>query len=197
MHCCNQASKSGSAGPYAGVPTTSLREATLSVSRRGRDWLPWTEGRCYDHNRALAQRSRWQRDRLLEVGELGRYDRELKEAWERFFLPVGEGDDEGVDEDSVRRRARERFAELDRSNLPPIRRDVREGWVARGSLHVIADRLEIGWHPQWLAHLRDRLEEVRDDPAAGTAAAGFGRFASAAPTSSVTSNRRAGSDAEC
>jgi hypothetical protein len=70
----------------------------------------------------------------------------------------------------VRRRAREQFAQLDRSNLAPIRRDVREGWVARGSLHVIADRLEIGWHPQWLAHLRDRLGEVRDDPAAGQAA---------------------------
>lgn len=124
----------------------------------------------YDHNRAFAQRSRWQRDRLLEVGELSRYDRELKEAWERFFLPVGDDDDQKVDADTVRRRAREQFAELDRSNLAPIRRDVREGWVARGSLHVIADRLEIGWHPQWLAHLRDRLGEVRDDPAAGAAA---------------------------
>jgi hypothetical protein len=46
----------------------------------------------YDHNRAFAQRSRWQRDRLLEVGELSRYDRELKEAWERFFLPIGDDD---------------------------------------------------------------------------------------------------------
>jgi hypothetical protein len=124
----------------------------------------------YDHNRAFAQRSRWQRDRLLEVGELGRYDRELKEAWERFFLPVGDDDYEGVDEDALRRRARERFAELDRSHLAPIRRDVREGWVARGSLHVIADRLEIGWHPQWLDHLRQRLGEVVDEGAAGEAA---------------------------
>jgi hypothetical protein len=123
----------------------------------------------YDHNRAFAQRSRWQRDKLLEVGELSRYDRELKEAWERFFLPVGD-DDEDIDEEAVRRQARERFAELDRSNLAPIRRDVREGWVARGSLHVIADRLEIGWHPQWLAHLRERLDEVREDPSPEAAA---------------------------
>jgi hypothetical protein len=33
---------------------------------------------------------------------------------------------------------------------------------------MIADRLEIGWYPQWLAHLRDRLGEAQDD--AGTAA---------------------------
>lgn len=120
----------------------------------------------YDHNRAFAQRSRWQRDRLLEVGELSRYDRELREAWERFFLPVGDDDGQDLDEAAVRRQARERFAELDRSNLAPIRRDVREGWVARGSLHVIADRLEIGWHPQWLTLLRERLGEVRDGTAA-------------------------------
>jgi hypothetical protein len=122
----------------------------------------------YDHNRAFAQRSIWQRDRLLEVGELGRYDQELKEAWERFFLPVGE--DDIADEAEVLRLARERFAELDRSDLAPIRRDVRQGFVARGSLHVIADRLEIGWHPDWLNHLRHRLAEVRDEPGSGQAA---------------------------
>lgn len=125
----------------------------------------------YDHNRAFAQRSRWQRDQLVEVGELGRYDRELKEAWERYFLPLGDNDEtESVDEEAIRGQARERFGALDRSDLAPIRRDVREGWIARGSLHVIADRLEIGWHPLWLAHLRDRLSEVRDDPSAGAAA---------------------------
>lgn len=122
----------------------------------------------YDHNRAFAQRSIWQRDRLLEIGELGRYDQELKEAWERFFLPVGE--DDTADEAEVLRLARERFAELDRSDLAPIRRDVRQGFVARGSLHVIADRLEIGWHPEWLSHLRHRLAEVRDEPGSGQAA---------------------------
>ena len=125
----------------------------------------------YDHNRAFAQRSRWQRDQLVEVGELGRYDRELKEAWERYFLPLGDSDEpESVDDEAIRREARERFGALDRSDLAPIRRDVREGWVARGSLHVIADRLEIGWHPDWLAHLRHRLAEVRDDPSAEAAA---------------------------
>lgn len=124
----------------------------------------------YDHNRAFAQRSRWARDELVEVGELGRYDRELSEAWARFFLPVSDSDPELDDEEAGVRRALELFVELDRSNLPAIRRDVREGWVARGSLHMIADRLEIGWHPSWLEHLKHRLAEVRDEPPAEAAA---------------------------
>jgi hypothetical protein len=118
----------------------------------------------YDHNRAFAQRANWQRERLLNIGELDRYDKELIEEWERFFLPVGEDDDEFMSEDDVKRVARERFQGLDTSDLPRIRRDVRAGFIANGSLHVLADRLTIGWHPKWLEHLRDRLNEVRDTP---------------------------------
>jgi hypothetical protein len=29
---------------------------------------------------------------LVEVGELRQYDDELKEAWDRFFLPAGDDD---------------------------------------------------------------------------------------------------------
>lgn len=119
--------------------------------------------RCiYDHNRAFAQRSIWQRDQLLEIGELARYDRELIEAWESFFLPLSEEPDSKISETALRKQALERFGQLDASALAPIRRDVRAGFIARGSLHVIADRLEIGWHPRWLEHLRHRMIEVRD-----------------------------------
>jgi hypothetical protein len=116
----------------------------------------------YDHNRAFAQRSRWQRDRLLEVGELGEYDAELIEAWERFFLPLSDDEGAEITEEESRARALKAFGDLDQSNLAPIRRDVRPGFVARGSLHMIADRLEIGWHPKWLEHLQHRIAEARD-----------------------------------
>jgi len=125
--------------------------------------------RCvYDHNRAFAQRSIWQRDQLLEIGELARYDRELIEAWESFFLPLSDESDAGISDAALRKQALERFGQLDASALTPIRRDVRAGFIARGSLHVIADRLEIGWHPRWLEHLRHRLAEACDaeEPAA-------------------------------
>jgi hypothetical protein len=116
----------------------------------------------YDHNRAFAQRSLWQRDRLLEVGELGRYDAELIEAWERFFVPLSDKPGEEITEEELKAAALAAFGELDQSDLAPIRRDVRSGFIARGSLHVIADRLEIGWHPKWIEHLQHRLAEARD-----------------------------------
>jgi hypothetical protein len=116
----------------------------------------------YDHNRAFAQRSLWQRDRLLEIGELGEYDAELIEAWERFFVPLSDEPGEEITEGELKARALTAFGELDQSDLAPIRRDVRRGFIARGSLHVIADRLEIGWHPKWIEHLQHRLAEARD-----------------------------------
>jgi ABC-3C protein len=116
----------------------------------------------YDHNRAFAQRSLWQRDRLLEVGELGRYDAELIEAWERFFVPLSDSPGEEITEEELKAAALTAFGEFDQSDLAPIRRDVRSGFIARGSLHVIADRLEIGWHPKWIEHLQHRLAEARD-----------------------------------
>jgi len=125
--------------------------------------------RCiYDHNRAFAQRSIWQRDQLLGIGELARYDRELIEAWEGFFMPLSDEPDAEISETALRKQALEHFGRLDASALTPIRRDVRAGFIARGSLHIIADRLEIGWHPRWLDHLRHRLTEVREseEPAA-------------------------------
>lgn len=54
-------------------------------------------------NSPSAQGSRWRRDRLLEVGEFGQYDPELKEAWERFFLPADD-DDGAVEEEAMRRK---------------------------------------------------------------------------------------------
>lgn len=113
----------------------------------------------YDHNRAFAQRSRWEREKLLNVGELKDYETRLKEEWRRFCLP--DTDDEGEDdEQTVQARARERFLQLDRSTLPRIRTHVAAEYVANGSLHILSDRLEIGWHPAWLERIRAILPDL-------------------------------------
>jgi hypothetical protein len=32
--------------------------------------------------------------------------------------------------------------------------------VGNGSLHILADRLEIGWHPDWIARMRVLLPDL-------------------------------------
>ena len=119
----------------------------------------------YDHNRAFAQRSRWEREKLLNVGEIRDYETRLKEEWRRYCLP--DTDDESEDDErAIQAKARERFLRLDQSALPRIRSHVEAEYVGNGSLHILADRLEIGWHPAWLARLRELLPELAIEGAA-------------------------------
>lgn len=119
----------------------------------------------YDHNRAFAQRSRWEREKLLHVGELKEYDERLIDEWRRHFLPET-NDEPDRTEDEICADARSRFIALDQSVLPKVRPQVAAEWVANGSLHMLADSLTIGWHPQWLERLRAILPET---PAEGAA----------------------------
>ncbi len=52
----------------------------------------------YDHNRAFAQRSIWQRDRLLEVGELAATTMSSRRRGSGLFLPLGDDDGHRADE---------------------------------------------------------------------------------------------------
>lgn len=125
----------------------------------------------YDHNRAFLQRSRWQREQLLTLGELESYDRRLLEEWKRAFLPLDEpAEDEELSDDDKRHKARQLYGSLQERALPEIRSGVRSGYLPLGSLHILADRLQIGWHPDWIDHLRHRLGEV-DESAVGQGAA--------------------------
>jgi len=115
----------------------------------------------YDHNRAFLQRSRWQREQLLAIGEIDTYDRRLMEEWKRVFLPLEEPDaGDVVSDDDKRKFARTTYARLQERTLPEIRAEVRSGYIPLGSLHILADRLQIGWHPDWLDLLKHRLAEA-------------------------------------
>lgn len=113
----------------------------------------------YDHNRAFLQRSRWLREQLLAVGDLDRYDHSLIEEWRRSFSPLEEPQGDTTDEDK-RKSARNNYLRLQERTLPAIRPGVRSGYVSFGSMHILADRLEIGWHPDWVELLKHRLDEA-------------------------------------
>jgi len=108
-----------------------------------------------DYYRAFEQRSRWLRNELLLVGELEKYERRLAEEWELVFEAMR--DDVGPDgaEEAKLASARQVLAWAERA-LIPIRPRVTEPFVTRGSYHMLADEIRVGWHPDF----RDRLASV-------------------------------------
>lgn len=110
-----------------------------------------------DYYRAFAQRSRWMREELLLVPELNRYERLLREEWElQFDRLVDELGPEAA-EDAMRQAAQRLYAWVENAHYP-IRPQVKQGSLSRGSFHILADSLRVGWHPQFVDRLRHLLE---------------------------------------
>lgn len=103
--------------------------------------------------RAFRQRSAWTRDDLLFDADLQKYDRRLCEEWqlqrEQVFDELGEAPGEHAMQTAG--RAVLKWAE---DVMLPIRAGVTVPWVCRGSLHMLADELHVGWHPEFEARLR-------------------------------------------
>ncbi|MBL3587297.1 hypothetical protein JMM61_18245 [Rhodovulum sulfidophilum] len=108
-----------------------------------------------DFYRAFAQRSRWIREDLLELGELGRYERRLTEEWEIVFEQIA--DEVGADAaEETSRQAAQRLCKWVEDADIPIRPRISERSLTRGSLHMLADEMRVGWHP----HFRERLRHL-------------------------------------
>ena len=121
--------------------------------------------RCIiDYYRAYEQRSRWLREELLLATDLTDYEERLVDAWERYRLALA--DDSVLDEvDSAACVAfgRKLLTWIETAAEIPIRARVTEGYVMRGSFHMLADqpRPRVWWHPFFL----QRLEQLTMDNA--------------------------------
>ncbi len=102
-----------------------------------------------DYYRASEQRSRWAREDLLIDGELEHYERDLTEAWEPRHAAIFEDADGCSHEGKVKLGQNLfRWAEQD-ANFPL--RTVRDRFLTHGSYHILANRYEVGWHPDFKA----------------------------------------------
>lgn len=109
----------------------------------------------HDYFKAWTQRSRWLREDLLVVGDIRDYEIKLKEEWERAFLEVKEEIGEEAGEEEKKRVARNLFNDINNWSIP-VRPNIDDSFLTRGSYHYLADRMEIGWHPDF----EDRLKEI-------------------------------------
>ena len=111
-----------------------------------------------EYFRAYEQRSRWMREDLLLVGELGRYESRLIEEWQIYFERMREELGEEAAEEQKLKSARALYDWVEsRANIP-IRPRCDEPFVTRGSFHMLADDLKVGWHPDFAKRVKELLE---------------------------------------
>jgi len=115
-----------------------------------------------DFFRAYAQRSRWLRDNLLALPQLDEYDRVLIEEWERERDRLEERAIEGEPSGDVVKRGAQLYDCLQKNCLP-IRTNCTEPYVGRGSYHLLADRLFVGWHRDFRDLLSSATDPIRED----------------------------------
>ena len=118
---------------------------------------PRIERAIVDYYRAYEQRSRWLREDLLIDDDLSDYEARLIDEWDRVRLSVQDLTElDESDDNSCRRFGLTLLDWMETKADVQIRPRVTEGYVMRGSYHMLADedRPRVWWHPLFLARLK-------------------------------------------
>jgi hypothetical protein len=103
-----------------------------------------------DFYRSNTQRSRWARENLLLDGDLAKYESRLVDHWERRF-DADCGNAPSADDDGKLTMGRQVFFWASQQQIEF--RNVVETWITAGTFHSLADRMKLGWHPNYADHL--------------------------------------------
>ncbi|WP_296035818.1 ABC-three component system protein [uncultured Agrobacterium sp.] len=103
-----------------------------------------------DFYRSNTQRSKWARENLLLDGDVARFESKLQDSWERKFEEEC-GEAQTADDASKNAMGRKVFHWASQQQIEF--RNVIETWITAGSFHGLADRVKVGWHPNFLDHL--------------------------------------------
>ena len=106
-----------------------------------------------DFYRSSAQRSEWVRDGVLLTRELEQYETWLCDEWERRFEIMQENFSTVPSEEEMQRGGRDLFNEIERASLH-IRSRCRAEYIMRGSYHILADQMRVGWHTDYSSRLK-------------------------------------------
>lgn len=110
-----------------------------------------------DHYRAFTQRSKWVKEQLLGFDEEVKYETRLVEGWKERFLIMVEGVPEGCDDPAIAQHGLKLYDwfATDAPSMSQLRfrPDFQSEYMTKGSYHMLADTLRVGWHPQYTARL--------------------------------------------
>jgi hypothetical protein len=112
-----------------------------------------------NYHRAYTQTAVWLRDADLFNDDIERYQNELIEEWRVHFEDICDDlKSEGLDAEEAKAQAGKKlFRYLRDSNEIHIRKNFTESFYAKGSRHMIADRGELGWHPDFEERVKELL----------------------------------------
>ena len=112
-----------------------------------------------DYYRASQQRSRWVRELLLSSDDLVQYESRLTDEWERRYEIMKEGLSETSTEEELITSGRSLFNDIDAENYV-IKHKCTEHFVCRGSFHILANQLRVGWHRDYFERLTVHLSRI-------------------------------------
>jgi len=92
---------------------------------------------------------------LVNISELERYESTLCNEWENVFLIMQERLSDGTADDDRRASdGRELYNTISQKFNLHIRPRCTEPYVMRGSYHMLASKLKVGWHVDFLSRLQ-------------------------------------------
>lgn len=111
-----------------------------------------------DYCRAFKQRGNWVRNDLLYINELEKYEQRLIDEWEHCFAVMEDKLNEysSVTEEVRAKEGRKLFTAIENKDIR-IRPKCKEAFVMRGSYHMLADQLKVGWHIDFAERLKKLL----------------------------------------
>lgn len=111
-----------------------------------------------DYYRAFRQRASWIRNNLLYITELEKYEQKLIDEWEHDFAEMEDNlsEENNVTENEKVREGKKLFSNTQHKNIL-IRQKCQEPFIMRGSYHMLANQLKVGWHIDF----SERLKQLR------------------------------------
>jgi len=103
-----------------------------------------------DYHRSFSQKSKWLREGLIYPDDEISYNKKLKEDWERKFSIIADSVDS--DDSEIQKSKGKVFFETHYlTQYPPIhiKERFKEQYMVTGSCHMLSDKKEVGWHPDY------------------------------------------------
>lgn len=113
-----------------------------------------------DYYRAYNQRGLWVRKSKILNSHLEEYDTRLTNEWSREFENMISNIDENCPENVQEKQGRDLYNTIGNKTLPICEAEnhkIKGHYIMRGSFHMLANKVRIGWHPNY----KDKMEDYQ------------------------------------